>query len=146
MADKQENIGGALWLIKFVWLAGGGLKITTRRKINIPYSGDGWPRPSASRLRRKQPARLFACGQRTKDAKLFVRLPRHLVNADGFAEALDLFGKQFGAGGCHHRGMPQEMIVGGVADNDAAAAGNTFEPAGQIHFAAKDGVVENVAV
>src|ERR1035441_5675497 len=38
------------------------------------------------------------------------------------------------------------MVVGRVANDDAAAAGNTFEPAGEVHFAPKNGVIQNVRV
>ena len=38
------------------------------------------------------------------------------------------------------------MVVGRVADDDAAAAGNTFQPAGEVHFAPENGVIQNVRV
>ena len=73
-------------------------------------------------------------------------LPRDFVDAHGVAEAFDAFGEQFIAGGGQFRRVAEEMIVGGIADDDAAAAGMAFEPAGKVDFAAKDGVIQDMLV
>src|SRR5208283_2230824 len=72
---------------------------------------------------------------------LRLRLPRHFVNAHGVANALDRDRKHFDARAGQRRVITQQMVVGRVADDDAAAAGNVFQPGGQVYLAAKHRVV-----
>ena len=48
--------------------------------------------------------------------------------------------------GRQRRVFPQQMIISRVADDDAAAAGNTFQTAGEVHFPPKNRVIQDVRV
>ncbi len=50
---------------------------------------------------------------------------------------LTAWGGQFNAGFGERRVVAQQGVVGALADDDAAVAGNAFKAAGQVHLAAR---------
>ena len=69
--------------------------------------------------------------------------PGNFVHFYGRAEAFELLQIREGrAGGRERRIIAQQAFMSAFADQNAAAAGETFQPAREIYFAAKDGVVE----
>src|SRR5688572_4761361 len=70
--------------------------------------------------------------------------PGDFVDFDGFADAAYFGGRQFDAAGGKGGVLFFEVEKSGFANEDAANAGEFFKAAGNVHVAAKDGVVLGV--
>jgi len=65
-----------------------------------------------------------------RDSTAFPRLPRHFVDPHGVLKALGFDGEQFHADGRQLRAVPEQVVVGGITDDDASAAGFALQAAG----------------
>src|SRR5690242_5067517 len=67
--------------------------------------------------------------------------PRDLKTSDGAAESFKVLRVQEDTSSGQSGIIAQQMLVRGLTDKYVAPTGRAFEPAGQIYFTAKDGVV-----
>ena len=67
--------------------------------------------------------------------------PGHFIDLHGRAEAFELARGQLDARCGQSRVVAAQVLISGLADKDAAPARSALQAAGQIHFAAENGVI-----
>src|SRR6185295_10008137 len=68
------------------------------------------------------------------------------VNLDGITNSLHGNGRQFLASRGEVRVKSLQVAIGAVTDDDSPTPGNAFEAAGEVYFACKHGVVQDMRV